>query len=130
MPITATPHERLRNGKRGIESAIKAYALSEWKESYYVDTLAAAHAEAGAFAKAVEFQIKANAMFDDAVVKKGGRVAAEARSGQDALPRRRAVMDGQVGGFKRLVAQTHHASASAMMGLYQPTRSTHRRWPS
>ena len=66
------PDEKYRDGKRAVESATKACELSEWKTANSIGTLAAAHAEAGDFARAVEFQTKANAMCADADDKKKG----------------------------------------------------------
>jgi hypothetical protein len=42
-----------------VELATRACKLSRWKESNYVSTLAATYAEAGNFAKAVQWQEKA-----------------------------------------------------------------------
>ena len=53
------PDVKFRDGKIALESATKACEITGWKNPGYLDTLAAAHAEQGAFAKAVEWQQKA-----------------------------------------------------------------------
>jgi tetratricopeptide (TPR) repeat protein/serine/threonine protein kinase len=60
------PDARLRDGKRAVESATCACELSGWKEAYHLGTLAAAYAEVSDFAKAVEWQEKANGLYTDA----------------------------------------------------------------
>jgi hypothetical protein len=49
----------VRNAQRAKELALTACELTRYQEPNFVDTLAAAHAEAGEFAEAVQFQKKA-----------------------------------------------------------------------
>ena len=59
------PVENYRDGKRAIESALRACELTEWKTAYTIGTLAAAYAESGDFEKAVEYQEKAMKLYTD-----------------------------------------------------------------
>ena len=53
------PDAAFRNGKEAIELASRACQLDKWKDADEIDTLAAAHAEAGNFAEAEHYQLKA-----------------------------------------------------------------------
>jgi len=53
------PDPALRNGKEAVELASRACQLDKWKDADQIDTLAAAHAEAGNFGEAERYQLKA-----------------------------------------------------------------------
>jgi predicted Zn-dependent protease len=55
----------IRDGKRAVESATKACALSGWKDQDFISVLAAARAEAGDFSEAVKWETKAAEILAD-----------------------------------------------------------------
>jgi tetratricopeptide (TPR) repeat protein len=53
------PKAEYRDGKQAIRDARRACELADWRGPSFLETLAAAHAEAGDFAEAVRWQTKA-----------------------------------------------------------------------
>src|SRR5437016_13243667 len=59
------PDASIRNGKEAVELASRACQLEKWKDADEIDTLAAAHAEAGNFAEAERYQLKALSLLSE-----------------------------------------------------------------
>ncbi len=73
------PDAQVRDGKEAIGYATKACQLTSWEDPSYVDTLAAAHAEAGDFVAAVKTQQEAIGLLDQEDYGAGYRADYEAR---------------------------------------------------
>jgi tetratricopeptide (TPR) repeat protein len=54
--LLAVGPDGARDGPRALKHAIRACELTDWKNPFFIDTLAAAYAEVGEFDKAVEYQ--------------------------------------------------------------------------
>ncbi|EAQ81722.1 tetratricopeptide repeat protein [Blastopirellula marina] len=68
--LATCPEKKFRNPKRAIEVAILECEMSEWKNGFAIDTLAAAYAAADDFPKAIERQEQAIALVEDEAAKK------------------------------------------------------------
>jgi len=57
--LATCPDASVRDGKDAVSAATKACELTQWKESNWIDTLAAACAESGDFQRAIQFEEQA-----------------------------------------------------------------------
>jgi tetratricopeptide (TPR) repeat protein len=60
--LATAPDGAARDGRQAVELATRACELGGWRVGAHIDTLAAAHAEAGQFARAREYEAKAVAV--------------------------------------------------------------------
>ncbi|HEY2828216.1 MAG TPA: tetratricopeptide repeat protein [Pirellulales bacterium] len=69
--LATCPEEKFRNGTEAVEQGNKAVELTQNKQGEFIDTLAAAYAEAGDFDKAADYQQKAIDLVSDEKTRKG-----------------------------------------------------------
>jgi serine/threonine-protein kinase len=69
MIMASCSEAKYRDGKKAVEFATIACELTDWNRSIYLDTLAAAYAEAGDFDAAVRWQSRAIEIVSDETQK-------------------------------------------------------------
>jgi hypothetical protein len=57
--LATCPDDTVRDGKQAVELATRACERTKWKDANIISTLAAAHAAAGNFEKAIEYEKRA-----------------------------------------------------------------------
>jgi Flp pilus assembly protein TadD len=62
--LATCPNKVLRDGKRAVESAMRGCELTDWKDPAFLESLAAAHAEARDFDAAARAQARAIALVE------------------------------------------------------------------
>jgi hypothetical protein len=82
--LATAPKDNLRNGKRAVELAQRACELTKFKNARFLDTLAAAYAEAGDFARAVQWAQTALELASSDAERK--EISAHLESFQDSHP--------------------------------------------
>ncbi len=63
--LCTSPDDKVRDGKRAIELALKGCKLTDNKQAHILSTLAAAYAETGDWDEAIKWSKKANEVTDD-----------------------------------------------------------------
>ena len=80
--LATCPDEKLRDGAKAVQRARRACDLTHFKEWNAIDTLAAAHAEAGDFAEAVKWAKKALELAPEDTRAGGRELLAQYEAGQ------------------------------------------------